>query len=239
MQLQPYSSATPTAAPLLKETQSVPVIFINVSDPIGSRFVASFARPGGTATGFITMEPTLAEKWLELFKEIAPDGAQCALLYNPVTAPYAEYFVAPFQSAGTSLGVKAIIASVRDAAELEAAIVAQTREPNGSLIVMPDTFMTVNRAKITALAAQHRLPAVYPFRFFSANGGLVSYGNDTADNYRRASLYAHRILQGEKVSELPVQAPSKFELVINLKAAKALGLAVPPSLLVRADELIE
>ena len=230
---------TPTAAALLKETRSIPIIFLNVSDPIGSKFVASFAKPGGNTTGFITMEPTLAEKWLELLKEVAPRVDHCALLYNPVTAPYAEYFVAPFKSAATSLQVKPVVASVRDPAELEAAIVAQTREPNGGLIVMPDTFMTVHRAKITALAAQHGLPAVYPFRFYAANGGLVSYGNDTADSYRRAATYVHRILQGERPSDLPVQAPVKFELVINRKTAKTLGLEVPPKLLFTADEVIE
>ena len=151
----------------------------------------------------------------------------------------ASLFINPFQVATSSLAVEPIIASVSDVAALETAIVAQAREPNGSLIVMPDTFMTVHRAKIAALAAQHGLPAVYPFRYFAAGGGLVSYGNDTSDNYRRAATYAHRILQGEKPVDLPVQAPVKFELVINLKAAKTLNLAVPPSLLVRADELIE
>jgi putative ABC transport system substrate-binding protein len=230
---------TPTTATLLQETRTVPIIFLNVSDPIGSGFVASFAKPSGNATGFITMEPTLAGKWVELIKEIAPPVARCALLFNPTTAPYAHYFMNPFNVAATSIGVEPIIASVRDAAELETAIVTQGRGPNGGLIVMPDTFMTVHRAKITALAAQHGLPAVYPFRFFAANGGLVSYGNDTADNFRRAATYAHRILQGDKPTELPVQAPIKFELVINLQTAKALGLSVPPSLLVRADELIE
>jgi ABC-type uncharacterized transport system substrate-binding protein len=240
--LQPdliLAHGTPTAAALRQQTRTIPIIFLNVSDPIGSGFVASFARPGGNATGFITMEPTMAEKWLELLKAIAPRVAQCALLFNPATAPYAEYFVSPFKSAGMSLAMKTIIASVRDAAELETAIVAQTREPDGGLIVMPDTFMTVQRAKITALAAQYGLPAVYPFRFFAANGGLLSYGNDTSDNYRRAAAHAHRILQGVNPGELPVQAPTKFELVINLKTAKALGLTVPDTLLVRADELIE
>ncbi len=240
--LQPdliLAHGTPTAAALRQQTRTIPIIFLNVSDPIGSGFVASFARPGGNATGFITMEPTMAEKWLELLKAIAPRVSRCALLFNPATAPYAEYFVSPFKSAGMSLAMGTIIASVRDAAELETAIVAQAREPDGGLVVMPDTFTTVHRAKITALAAQYGLPAVYPFRFFAANGGLLSYGSDTADNYRRAATYAHRILQGVNPSELPVQAPTKFELVINLKTAKSLGLTVPDTLLVRADELIE
>jgi putative ABC transport system substrate-binding protein len=230
---------TPTAAALMKQTPDTPIIFLNVSDPIGSHFVASFAKPGRNATGFITMEPTLAEKWLELLKDIAPRVDHCALLFNPTTAPYAEYFEGPFKNASMHLSVRPDIARVRDPAELEAAIVKQAHEPNGGLIVMPDTFTTVHRAKITALAAQYSLPAVYPFRFFTASGGLVSYGSDTSDSYRRAAFYAHRILQGEKPSDLPVQAPTKFELVINLKAAKALGLSVSPSLLVSADELIE
>jgi len=240
--LQPdliLAHGTPTTAALRQQTRTIPIIFLNVSDPIGSGFVASFAKPGGNATGFITMEPTMAEKWLELLRAIAPRVSQCALLFNPATAPYAEYFVSPFKSAGLSLAMRTIIASVRDAAELETAIVTQAREPDGGLVVMPDTFMTVHRAKITALAAQYGLPAVYPFRFFAANGGLLSYGNDTSDNFRRAATYAHRILQGVKPGELPVQAPTKFELVINLKTAKALGLTVPDTLLVRADELIE
>jgi putative ABC transport system substrate-binding protein len=230
---------TPNTAALQEQTRTIPIIFLNVSDPIGSGFVASFARPGGNATGFITMEPTLAGKWVELMKEIAPRVTRCALLFNQKTAPYAHYFVNPFQVAAGALAVEPIVASVSDAAALETAIVAQAREPNGSLIAMPDTFMTIHRAKIAALAAQHRLPAVYPFRFYAAEGGLVSYGNDTADNFRRAATYAHRILQGEKPIDLPVQAPVKFELVINLKTAKVLGLSVPPSLLVRADEVIE
>ena len=240
--LQPdviLSASSPTTASLLQETRSIPIIFANVSDPIGSGFVTSFARPGGNVTGFITMEPTMAGKWLELLKEIAPRVTKCALLFNPTTAPYAEYFLNPFKAAAASFAVEAIIANVRDAAELETAIAAQTREPNGGLIVMPDTFTTVHRAKITALAAQYRLPAIYPFRFFAVNGGLLSYGSDTVDNYRRSATYVDRVLHGAKPSELPVQAPVKFELVINLKTAKALGLDVPPLLQQRADEVIE
>jgi len=240
--LQPdviLSASSPTTASLLQETRSIPIIFANVSDPIGSGFVTSFARPGGNVTGFITMEPTMAGKWLELLKEIAPRVTKCALLFNPTTAPYAEYFLNPFKAAAASFAVEAIIANVRDAAELETAIAAQTREPNGGLIVMPDTFTTVHRAKITALAAQYRLPAIYPFRFFAVNGGLLSYGSDTVDNYRRSATYVDRVLHGAKPSELPVQAPVKFELVMNLKTAKALGLDVPPLLQQRADEVIE
>ncbi len=240
--LQPdliVSHGTPNTATLHQQTRTVPVVFVNASDPIGSGFVASFPRPGGNLTGFITMEPTMAGKWLELLKEIAPRVTNCALLFNPATAPYADYFVSPFNTAAASLAVKVTIARVRDAGELETAIAAQTSAPNGSLVVMPDTFTTLHRAKITELADKYALPAAYPFRFFSTSGGLLSYGSDTNDSYRRAAAYADRILRGEKPSELPVQAPAKFQLVINLKTAKALGLKIPETFLVRADEVIE
>jgi putative tryptophan/tyrosine transport system substrate-binding protein len=233
------SHGTPNTATLHEITRTVPVVFVNVSDPIGSGFVTSFPKPGGNITGFITMEPTMAGKWVELLKEIAPRVTNCALLFNPKTAPYADYFVGPFSDAAASLAVKASIAKVRDAGELETAITAQAREPNGGLVVMPDTFMTLHRAKITALANQHMLPAVYPFRFYSTSGGLLSYGNDSNDSFGRAAAYANRILRGEKPSELPVQAPVKFELVINHKTATSMGLTIPTSLLVAATEVIE
>src|SRR5262245_46644672 len=185
------------------------------------------------------MEPTMAGKWLELLKEIAPRVTSCTLLFNPATAPYADYFLGPFNAAAASLAVKPTIARVRDAGELETAIAAQAREPNGSLVAMPDTFTTLHRAKITGLADKHALPAAYPFRFFSTSGGLLSYGSDTNDSYRRVAAYADRILRGEKPGELPVQAPVKFQLVINLKSAKALGLSIPEEFLIRADEVIE
>jgi putative ABC transport system substrate-binding protein len=185
------------------------------------------------------MEPTMAGKWVELLKEIAPRVARVALLFNPATATYAEYFLSSFKAAARSFAVEAIVAPVHDASGLESVIAAQAREPNGGLIVMPDLFTTVHRAEIISLAARHRLPAVYPFRSFTEVGGLLSYGNDGPDNFRRAATYADRILKGAKPSELPVQAPVKFELVINLKTAKALGLEVPPMVLVRADEVIE
>jgi putative tryptophan/tyrosine transport system substrate-binding protein len=233
------SHGTPNTSTLHQLTRTVPIVFVNASDPIGSGFVASFPRPGGNITGFITMEPTMAGKWLELLKEIAPAITNCALLFNPETAPYADYFVKPFNAAAASLAVKGTIARVLDVGQLDTAIAELTREPNGSLVVMPDTFMTLHRAKITALAHKHALPAAYPFRFYSASGGLLSYGNDTNDSFRRAAAYADRIIRGEKPNELPVQAPTKFELVINLKTAKALGLNVPPTLLARAEEVIE
>jgi putative ABC transport system substrate-binding protein len=233
------SHGTPSTATLLKQTRTLPIIFVNVSDPIGSGFVASFSSPGGNVTGFVTMEPTMAGKWVELLKEIAPRVTKSALLFNPTTAPYAEFFLDPFKAAAASFAVEAIAARVRDAAELETTVAALTREPNGSLIVMPDTFMSTHRAKITALAAQYRLPAVYPFRFYAANGGLLSYGGDSVDIFRRAAAYADRILRGQKPSELPVQAPVKFELVINHKTVTSMGLTIPTSLLVAATEVIE
>ena len=181
----------------------------------------------------------MAGKWLELLKEIAPRVARVAFLFNPVTAPYAEYFLNPLKAAALSFGVEAVAAPVRDTSELESMIAAQAREPNSGLIVTPDSFTHVHRAEITSLAARYGLPAVYPFRQFSEVGGLLSYGNDEHDNFRRAAAYVDRILQGARPSELPAQAPVKFELVINLKTAKALGLDVPLQLQERADELIE
>jgi putative ABC transport system substrate-binding protein len=240
--LQPdliLSQSTPTTAALLQHTRTIPIIFANIADPVGSGFVESFSRPGGNATGFVLFEPTMAGKWLELLKEIAPRVKRVAFLFNPATATYFEFFTIPFKAAAESFGVEAIAAPVHDSSELEPAFAAQTREPNGSLIVLPDSFLNAHSVEITSLAARYRLPAVYPYRLYSKAGGLLSYGNDVFDNYRRAAGYVDRILKGEKPSELPVQAPVKFELVLNLKTAKALGLAVPPTLVARADEVIE
>jgi putative ABC transport system substrate-binding protein len=240
--LQPdliLSNSTPTTAALLQQTRTIPIVFAVVSDPVGSGFVASFARPGGNVTGLTNIEPTMPSKWLELLKEIAPRVDRAAFLFNPATATYADYYVNPFKAAAASFGVKGIIAPVRDRPELESVISAQAREPNGGLVVMTDSFTSTHRAEIVSLAARYRLPAIYPFRFFAEIGGLLSYGNELLDSFQRAAGYADRILKGAKPSELPVQAPVKFELVINLKTAKALGLSVPPTLLARADEVIE
>jgi putative ABC transport system substrate-binding protein len=240
--LQPdliLSQNTPTTAALLQQTRTIPIIFAIVSDPVGSGFVTSFPRPSGNVTGFITMEPTMAGKWLELLKEIAPRVNRVAVLFNPATAPYFDYFLNPFKAAAASIAVEGIAAPVHDASEIEAAISAQVRQPNGGLIVMSDSFMIVHRGEITSLAAHYRLPAVYPFRYFPEVGGLLSYGSDTVDNFRRAAIYADRILKGAKPSDLPVQAPVKFEMVLNRKTAKALGLEVPLSIELRADEVIE
>jgi len=233
------SSTTPTTAALQQQTRTIPIVFVSLVDPIGSGFVDSLPRPGGNLTGFINNESTMTGKWLELLKEIAPGTARAAVLFNPITAPYAEYFLNPLKAAAPSFGVEAIAAPVRDTSELESVVVAQAREPNSGLIVTPNSFMDVHRAEVTSLAARYRLPAVYPFRQFPEVGGLISYGNDQLDNYRRAAIYVDRILRGAKPSELPVQAPVKFELVINLKSAKALGLDVPVQLQQRADEVIE
>ena len=240
--LQPdliLSNSTPTTAALLQQTRTIPIVFAVVSDPVGSGFVASFAQPGGNVTGLTNIEPTMPGKWLELLKEIAPRVNRAAFLFNPTTATYADYYLNPFQAAAASFGMKAVIASVRDRSELESAISAQAREPNGGFVVLTDSFTSTHRAEIVSLAARYRLPAIYPFRFFAELGGLLSYGNELLDSFRRAASYADRILKGAKPSELPVQAPVKFELVINLNTAKALGLDVPPTLLARADEVIE
>jgi putative tryptophan/tyrosine transport system substrate-binding protein len=240
--LQPdllLSSTTPTTSALLQQTRTIPIVFAIVADPIGSGFGASFAQPGGNVTGFTFTEPTMAGKWLELLKQIAPRVVRVAMLFNPVSATYAEYWLNPFKAAAPSFAVEAIAAPVRNGSELESIIAAQAREPNGGLIAMPDSFTDAHRVEITSLAARYRLPAIYPFRFFAEVGGLLSYGVDRTDNFRRAAKYVDRILKGEKPAEIPVQAPINFELVVNLKTAKALGLDVPLHLQQLADEIIE
>jgi putative ABC transport system substrate-binding protein len=240
--LQPdliISSTTPITAALLQQTHTIPIIFPALSDPVGSGFVASFSRPGGNVTGFNVSEPTQAGKWVELLKEIAPRVGRVAMLFNPASAPYTEYWLNPFKAAAARFAVEAISASVRDGSELDSVIAAQAREPNSGLIAMPDSFTIAYRLEIISLADRYRLPAVYPYRFFAEVGGLLSYGVDLVDNYRRVATYVDRILKGENPSELPVQAPVKFELVINLKTAKALGLTIPDKLLALADEVIE
>ncbi len=240
--LQPdliLSHNTPTTASLLQQTRTIPIVFVVVSDPVGSGFVASFSRPGGNVTGLTNIEPTMAGKWLELLKEIAPSVARVALLFNPATAPYAEDYRGPFKAAAASLALEAIGAPVRDTSALESAIAAQASAPNGGLVVMTDSFLVAHRTEIVSLAARYRLPVVYPFRFFVELGGLLAYGNDLLDSFQRAATYADRILKGATPNELPVQAPVKFELVINRKTAKALGLTIPSSLLATADKVID
>jgi putative tryptophan/tyrosine transport system substrate-binding protein len=241
--LQPdviLSSSSPTTASLLQETRSIPIIFANIGDPVGSGLVASLSRPGGNATGFMLFEGSLAGKWLELLKEIAPRVSRIAAMFNPATAPRGgAYYLASVEAAAQSFGVEAIASPIHVESDLEAVIATQARQPNGALIVMPDAFLVGHRREVTSLAARYRLPAIYFYRVFAEIGGLVSYGNDPVDNYRRSATYVDRVLHGARPSELPVQAPVKFELVVNLKSARALGLDVPPSLLARADEVIE
>jgi len=230
---------TPTTLALLQQTRTIPIIFANVADPVGSGLVASLPQPGGNVTGFINIEGSMSGKWLELLKEIAPRVNRVAFLFNPATAPYFGYYLNPFKDAARSFAVEAIAAPVHDRSELESVITAQAHKPNSGLIVMPDGFNITHRREITSLSARYRFPAVYPQRVYTEIGGVLSYGNDPLDNFRRAATYSDRILKGTKPSELPVQVPVKFELVINLKTAKALGLEVPPTLLARADEVIE
>ena len=238
--LQPdfvLTGSTPATAAMQRQTSSVPILFVMVGDPVGSGFVASLSRPGGNLTGFTPI--SLGGKWVELLKEIAPRVVRAAMLFHPAMAPFASYYLDPFKTAAVSSGMKAIVAPVDDMAELESVIAASAREPNSGLIVMPDAFTIGHHTEITSLAARYRIPAVYPFRVFAEVGGLLSYGSNALTEFRRAASYADRILKGAKPSELPVQTPINFDLVINLKTAKALGLDVPSTLRLRADELIE
>jgi putative tryptophan/tyrosine transport system substrate-binding protein len=240
--LQPdiiLTQSTPNTAALLQQTRTIPIILSQGTDPVGAGFAASLSRPGGNVTGFINLEASLGSKWLELLKQIAPRVKRVAFLFNPATASYFEYYLSPFKVAAASFGVEPIAAPFHNASELESVFAAQAREPNGGLIAMPDSFQTAHRAEIISLAARHRLPAVYAFRFFAEAGGLLSYGNDRFDNYRRSANYVDRVLRGVNPGDLPIQIPNKFELVINLKTAKALDLTIPPNLLAIADEVIE
>jgi putative tryptophan/tyrosine transport system substrate-binding protein len=240
--LQPdliLSQNTPAAAALLQETRTIPIVFVMVADPVGSGFVASLPRPGGNATGFTPIVSSLGGKWVELLKEIAPRVARATLLFNPPTATFIQGYLGPFKAAAASLGVEAIVAPVNDMPELQSHVTTQAREPNSGLVVIPDAFTQHHIAEISELAVRYRMPAIYWSRSFTEIGGLISYGPYLVDEFRRAASYVDRILKGEKPSDLPVQAPVKFELVINLNTAKALGLDVPPTLLARADEVIE
>ena len=229
---------TPATVAVQRETRTIPVVFTNVSDPVASGLVARLDRPSGNITGFAGSEASLAGKWLELLSEIAPGLKRAAIMFNPDTAPVSA-FRPSFETAARSLKVEQIIAPVHSDVEIEAAIVALGREPGGGLVVLPDVFTTVHRAPIILAAARNNVPAVYPQSAFARDGGLLSYGPDPVDNFRRAASYVDRILRGAKPGDLPVQFPTKFEMVVNRKTAKALGLAVPPSILLRATEQIE
>ena len=231
------ANSTPIAVAVRETTRTTPTVFVQVSDPVTAGVVQSLARPGGNLTGFTNFEPSMASKWLELVKAIAPNITRVAYLFNPNTAPL--LYASAVETAAPSLSIKLFAAKVRNADEMEGVIEQFAREPDGALLVMPDLFTATNRQSIIALAARHRLPAVYPFRYFVASGGLMSYGTETLETYRQAASYVARVLKGENPGDLPVQSPTKYELVINLKTARALGLEVPPALLDRADEVIE
>jgi putative ABC transport system substrate-binding protein len=229
---------TPVVAVLKAQTRTIPIVFTQVSDPVGSGFIDGFAKPGGNITGFTNLESSMGSKLGELLKEVAPAITRVAVMFNPDTAPdRGSYFLRPVEAAAPSLHVEVIAAPVHNDAEIESAIT--TLAPGSGLVVMPDVFILAHREQILALADRHRLPAAYAYRLFAASGGLLSYGTDLADLFRRTAPYVDRILNGTKPAELPVQQPTKFELVINLRTAKALGLNVPLSLQAGADEIIE
>jgi putative tryptophan/tyrosine transport system substrate-binding protein len=231
-------TGTPTVAPLLQATRTIPIVFVTVIDPVGAGFVASLAQPGGNATGFTIYEYSMSGKWLELLKEIAPHVKRVAVLRDPTVASGTGQFGA-VQIVAPSLGVELSPLDVREAGEIERALAAFASRVNGGLIVTGSALANVHRNLITTLAARHKLPAVYPARFYVTAGGLISYGPDLVDQYRGAAGYIDRILKGEKPADLPVQASTKYELVINLKTAKAMPLTFPPAVLARADEVIE
>ena len=232
------ATGSAAAGPLLQATRTVPIVFVIVPDPVGAGFVNSLARPGGNATGFIQFEYGISGKWLELLKQIAPGVTRAAILRDPAITGGIGQFGA-IQAVAPSLGIEVSPVNVRDADEIERAIADFARSPNGGLIITGSGLAVVHRHLIIALAAKHRLPAVYFQRTLVADGGLISYGADVLDQYRRAASYVDRILKGEKPGDLPVQTPTKYELVINLKTAKALGLEIPATVLARADEVIE
>jgi putative tryptophan/tyrosine transport system substrate-binding protein len=233
------ATTTPVMTVLQTATSSIPIVFVQVVDPVTRGLVATLTRPGGNITGFVSFEFSMGGKWLETLKQIAPRVNRVAMIFNPGTAPFSESFVRVVEAAAPAFGVQPVAAPVRDPAELDRVIATFAAKPNGGLIIVPDVSNASHRDTIVALAARHRLPAVYPYRYFAVSGGLISDGVDTTDLFRRSASYVDRILKGAKPGELPVQTPTKFELVINLKTAKALGLDVPPGLSARADEVIE
>jgi len=230
---------TPMTRELREATRTIPIVFVHVSDPIGDRIVASFAQPGGNITGFTDTEASLGGKWLQLLKEIAPTVSRAGLLFNPATAPdHGELFLGPFMAAGKALGVATAPAEVHQVEDFETAL-GTLADPGSGLAVEAESFTGTHAGEIVALAGRLSLPAIYPAREFTERGGLLSYGSDSPDLFRRAASYVDKILKGAKPPDLPVQQPAKYELVVNLKTAKALGLTVPQSLLQRADEVIE
>jgi putative tryptophan/tyrosine transport system substrate-binding protein len=231
--------ATPSVVALQQETRSVPIVFLSVTDPVGQGLVASLAHPGGNITGFAVFEFSLGTKWMEALKQIVPGLRRVTTIFNPKTAPYYPLYLRAIEKAASSFAVEPIVIEVHDDAEIERAISTLAREPDGGLIVLPDSFNMVHRRTIIALVERYRLPAMYYFPLFATDGGLISYGPDEIDMFRRTAGYVDRILKGAKAGDLPIQQPTNFRLVINLKTARALGLDVPPTLLARADEVIE
>jgi putative ABC transport system substrate-binding protein len=239
--LQPdiiFASTTPVIAAVQRETRTIPIVFAGVGDPVAQHFVARLDRPSGNTTGFAILEASLGGKWLQLLSEIAPGLKRAAIMFNPDTAPV-SIFMPSLETAARSLKVVLITAPVHGDVEIETAITALGREPGGGLVVMPDIFTTAHRAPIISAAARNNVPAVYSLPDFARDGGLLSYATDQVDLFRRAATYVDRILRGEKPGDLPVQLPTKLEMAVNLKTAKALGLAVPPSIRLLADEVIE
>jgi putative ABC transport system substrate-binding protein len=234
-----FASSTPMTVALRDQHANLPIVFVQVTDPVGEGLVANLAHPGGHLTGFTSFEFSVGTKWLETLKQVAPRVRRVGLLFNPQTAPFADLFVRPMQAASSSFDITLKLMGARSFAEIEAMVDAFAREPDGSFMVLPDLSAFNYREALIALAARHHLPAVYPFRVFVASGGLLSYGTDVPDVFRRAAGYVDRVLKGEKPADLPVQAPTKYELAVNLKTAHALGLDIPPTLLALADEVIE
>jgi putative ABC transport system substrate-binding protein len=241
--LQPdvlFARSTPVTGALLKQTRTIPIVFAVVSDPVGEGFVASVARPGGNATGFTNAESSLTGKWLGLLKEIMPSINRVAFIFDPKVAPGGgSYYTKLIESAAPSFAVAPTAVPVHNASDIEGAIGDFVKKPNGGLLVLPDATTNLHRELIIALAARYRVPAVYGFRYIAADGGLMSYGIDVVELFRRAATYVDRILKGAKPADLPVQLPDKFQLVINLKTASAMGLTIPTSLQLLADEMIE
>jgi putative ABC transport system substrate-binding protein len=243
VELQPeviVAPSSPVVATVLGQTRKIPIVFVSISDPIGEGFVASFAHPGGNITGFTNFEASMTGKWVELLKDIAPEITRVGFLFNPqTTAGSGSYFLRPIDAAVTASKVKAVMALVHDDDEIEAAFAALAREPGAGAVLLPDVFTVAHHLLVVTLAERYRVPTVYGYRFMAEQGGLISYGVDVDNLFERAADYVDRILKGTKPADLPVEAPTKFELVVNQKTARALGLTIPPMLLAIADQVVE
>jgi putative ABC transport system substrate-binding protein len=231
--------STPPVVALLKETRSIPIVFLTVTDPVGQGLVASLARPGGNVTGFSVFEVSLGAKWLQVLKEIAPEVTRATIIFNPMTAPYYDLYLNAIGSRAAAFNIEPIPVQIHSEEDFPSVIAAAAQQPGSGLFVLPDSFNVVHRRDIIALAARHRLPAIYYFRYFATDGGLIAYGPDEIDLFMRSAGYVDRILRGAEPAALPVQQPSKFDLVVNLRTARALDLVIPQGVLARADEVIE